>query len=131
MSNTYKNVLLLFLATLCILNCTSPKEEMGLIGIWETYEDDDHNKTVVTFYKDSVITELFGGAHRTNSNWTIDSSKIYFTNIKLLDTILSDVTYDYNINKTNDSLDLRFLENGKRRSVLFKKANTNVFQDNN
>lgn len=130
MNSTSKTIL--FLILLCIMiSCTSPKEEMGLIGIWETYEDDGHNKIVVTFYKDSVITELLGGADRTNSNWTIDSSKIYFTNIKLLDTILSDVTYDYNINKTKDSLDLRFLENGKRRSVLFKKANTNVFQDNN
>lgn len=130
MNSTSKSIL--FLILLCIMiSCTSPKEEMGLIGIWETYEDDGHNKIVVTFYKDSVITELLGGADRTNSNWAIDSSKIYFTNIKLLDTILSDVTYDYNINKTKDSLDLRFLENGKRRSVLFKKANTNVFQDNN
>ncbi|MFC4636494.1 hypothetical protein ACFO3O_21490 [Dokdonia ponticola] len=102
---------------------------MGLIGIWETYEDDGHNKIVVTFYKDSVITELYGGVHHTNSNWTVDSSKIYFTNIKLLDTILSDVTYKYTLNNTKDTLSLNFPQKSKRVTVLFNKATTNIFFD--
>lgn len=129
MSN--KCIYLIVILTAFAFGCTSPKKETGLIGIWETYEDDSHNKIVVTFYEDSVITELFSGAYRTHSNWTIDSSNIYFTNIKLIDTILSDVTYDYDINMTKDSLDLRFLEKDERRSVLFKKATTNVFHDKN
>lgn len=113
-----------------IISCTSQKKEIGLLGIWEFHED-HHTKVVLIFDEDSVITESFGGDHRTNSNWTVDSSKVYFSNIKLLDTILADVEYDYTINATKDSLWIKVAKGNGTDYSLLKKVTINLFSDRN
>ncbi|WP_299769722.1 hypothetical protein [uncultured Dokdonia sp.] len=128
-----KFILLTVLFIIFIFGCSSPKKETGLIGIWDSYKVsnnlyDQNYKIVLTFYEDSVITESFGGEHKTNSNWTLDSTKLYFSAIRLLDTVLPNITYEYRINKTKDSLSIKVSPiNKEDYTVSFKKVIANPF----
>lgn len=132
MNSTSKSILFLIVLYI-ITSCTSPKEEIGLIGIWDSYKIsnnlyDQNYKVVLTFYEDSVITESFGGEHKTNSNWTLDSTKLHFSAIRLLDTVLPNITYEYRINKTKDSLSIKVSPiNKEDYTVSFKKVTANPF----
>lgn len=124
-----KFIFLILILIVFIFSCTSsPKKETGLLGIWDTYELNS-NKIVLTFYEDSVITESFGGYHRTSSDWTFDNSKLYLSNIKLRDTILADIEYEYIMNKMKDSLYIKVSPYNKESyTVNFKKVIINPFQ---
>lgn len=111
-----------------LIGCKTNKQKNDLIGIWESYET-HHTKVALTFYKDSVITESFGGEMRTNSNWNIDETKIYLKQVRLKDTILKDdLIYEYELNKTKDTLWIK-AENGNADDYSsMKKVTENPFK---
>lgn len=98
------------------ISCETNERKSDLLGIWESYES-HHSKTVLTFYKDSLILDGFGGDFHTKSKWTIDKSKIYLKNIRLKDTVLlKNLTYEYELNESKDTLIIRF-KNGKEDDI--------------
>ena len=129
-SNSLMKLTKIFILTIGFITltaCGKIEQKNDLIGIWESYET-HHTKVALTFYKDSVITESFGGEMRTNSKWNIDESKIYLNQIRLKDTILKDkLIYEYKLNKTKDTLWIK-IENGNADDYSsMKKVAENPF----
>jgi len=120
-------IIILTIGITTLIGCKTNEPKTDLIGIWESYET-HHTPVVLTFYKDSVITESFGGEMRTNSKWYVDGSKICLKQIILKDTILKDVlNYQYKLNNTKDTLWIK-VENGNADDYsTMKKVGENPF----
>lgn len=104
-------ILILTIGFITLIACGTNERKNDLIGIWKSYES-HHTKVALTFYKDSVITESFGGEMRTNSKWNVDESKIYLKQVRFKDSILKDdLNYEYKLNKEKDTLWIK-VENG-------------------
>ncbi|PNW27011.1 hypothetical protein [Formosa algae] len=123
----HTKIFILTIGLITLITCETNEHKKDLIGIWESYES-HHSKVALTFYKDSVITESFGGEMRTNSKWNVDESKIYLEHVRLKDSILKDVlNYEYELNKTKDTLWIK-VENGNANDYsTMKKVTENPF----
>ena len=104
-----------------IIACNSNNKKDTLFGIWSTYET-GRELNVLTFYKDSLTQDAFGGGFHTNAQWKIDEKKIYLKNVRLLDTILKkEFIYQYELNRTLDTLLLEYQGNHGTELVKLKK----------
>jgi len=116
----------IFSLSICIyMGCEADKSKSDFLGIWESFES-HHTKTVLTFYRDSLILDGFGGSFHTNSKWTVDQSKIYLKNVRLKDTILQkELNYEYELNKSKDTLLIKFVSGKNKDFSKMKKVEIN------
>ena len=120
-------ILMLTIGLITLIACETNEHKNDLLGIWESYEN-HHSKVALTFYKDSVITEYLGGGMRTNSKWNADEEKIYFTNVRLKDTLLKEkINYEYKLNETKDSLYIKVEGGEKDDYSTMKKVSISPF----
>lgn len=88
------------------VGCSKSNDQDDFIAIWESVEK-NHEKVVLTFYKDSLILDAFSGSVRTTSNWSFDKKRIYLKNIREgANVILDTISYGYEFTKSKDSLTL-------------------------
>src|SRR5690606_5317150 len=105
------------------------QQKSDLLGIWESLEK-NQTKNVLTFYKDSLIMDGFSGNFHTNSEWSMDSTKIYLKNVRLMDTILKkELIYQYGLNSSKDTLLIEYENENGENSVRFKKVGRNPFKN--
>ncbi|QNJ98148.1 hypothetical protein [Constantimarinum furrinae] len=129
----------LYFFLLCLFNfsCESVDKKSEFIGIWES-TNDFTGKTVLSFYKDSIITEGFGGGFRTSSEWSVDSTKLYLKNIRQFypyintDSVIKiSLDYEYRLNPTKDSLMITVVQEDTIYSVSFIQVDKNPFAQTN
>lgn len=122
----YTKLLLTFIF-FCLTACKTHTQKSDLLGIWESIER-HQTKNVMTFYQDSLIVDGFSGDFHTNSEWSMDSTKIYLKNVRLKDTILKkELIYQYGLNSSKDTLLIEYETEKGENSVRFKKVEKNPF----
>lgn len=125
-----KTKLIVILILVTTVACNSTRNKKHFYGIWESFEQ-NHEKTVLTFFEDSLILDSFSGGFRTNSQWTYDAEKIYLKNIREADSIIIDtLTYGYTFNKDKDTLIIQLLNNKPMEYSYLKKVKVNPFEHN-
>lgn len=125
-----KTKLIAILITIIIVSCHNAPDKKDFYGIWESFEQ-HHEKTVLTFYQDSLILDAYSGGFHTNSQWSYDEEKIYLKNIREADSIIIDtLTYKYKFNKQKDTLTIKLLNHKPTNYSILKKVKTNPFRYN-
>ncbi|GGW61069.1 hypothetical protein GCM10008085_10760 [Winogradskyella epiphytica] len=120
-------IFILTIGFITLIGCGTNDQKNNLIGIWESYET-HHTKVALTFYKDSVSTESFGGEMRTNSKWKVDESKIYLKQVQHKDIILkNNLNYEYELNKTKDTMWIKVDNGTVNEFTTMKKVTENPF----
>lgn len=104
---------IIFSSILLLVSCISDNKK-DLSGTWESYET-IHPKKQITFYSDSIVLNPFGFLNGTVSEtWKVDATKIYLKNIIENDAIIQDeITYDYKLNDSKDTLLIK-IEKGSK-----------------
>jgi len=125
MTHKIKMIVLL----LCCFSCSQTKDKTEFIGIWESVEK-HHDKTVLTFYQDSLILDAYSGDFHTHSDWTFDKSQIYLKNVRIIDSIIHDsLTYKYDFNSSKDTLTIKLLSNDPMDYSKYIKVQRNPFSN--
>ena len=120
-------ILILLILFFSSISCETDERKNDLLGVWESYEP-NHTKSVLTFYKDSLILDALGGGFHTNSKWSVDEYKIYLKKVRLMDTILKEkMSYEYKLNLTKDSLYIKVVDGKDDEFFTLKKVDKNPF----
>lgn len=102
-----KTNVLVMLLLISLVGCTNAPNKKVFYGTWESLEQ-NHEKTVLTFYEDSLILDTYSGGFHTKAQWTVDNKKIYLKNVMEADSVIIDtLTYAYKFNARKDTLTLK------------------------
>ncbi|WP_338731362.1 hypothetical protein [Mangrovimonas cancribranchiae] len=100
-----KNILT-YISLIFIFSCTSTKQKEKLIGNWYSNSDDNYGFFEFQFYKDSLF--IYDKLGKSSALWKVNKDKIHLTGINGF-TNKKKLTYSYNLNKSNELLNLKLL----------------------
>jgi hypothetical protein len=121
LASSYLSKIVAIFVLLITLGCGRPNIDEKLLGEWENTME-KYTPIKLDFGVDSLVTNTIFG--RTVSTWKIEQNKIKFNILKAPNSSFEkEVTYEYKLNRGEDTLTIMVLNKSLIQVVKFTKVN--------